>query len=70
MVEKCCYDLFSKKIILGEEKLKTREDKRMIKLDFFYFFFKTILFGHVLRKIITFTFWCMVIPLGSHSAST
>ena len=33
----------------GEEKMKTKEDKRMVKLDFFS---KTILS--------TFTFWCMV----------
>ena len=32
-------------IFLGEEKMKTREDKKMVKPEF-YFSFKTTLFGH------------------------
>ena len=32
--------------IFGEENMKTREDKRMIKL-IFYLYFKTIVFGHI-----------------------
>ena len=34
-------------ILLGEEKMKTSEDKRMVKLEFF---FKTASFGHILKK--------------------
>ena len=43
--------------------MKTRE---WSNLSFFLFFFpfKSALFGHVLNKISTFIFWCMVIPLG------
>ena len=43
--------------------MKTRVDKRIVKLDFF--FPKIALFGHMLKKIITFTFWCMVIFVHS-----
>jgi hypothetical protein len=32
----------------GEEKIKTREDKRMVKLDFFVF--QNCLFGHIFFK--------------------
>ena len=53
---------YYKKIIIKKfvekEKMKTREDKRMVKLDFF----KTAPFD-ILKKISTFIFWCMVIPL-------
>ena len=51
----------------GEEKMKTRGIKRMVKLDFF--FSKIALFGHVLgkKKSTHSFFWCMVIPLGPHS---
>ena len=48
--------------------MKTRENKRMVKLDFF--FFKIVVLGHMLKKIITYIFWCMVIPLGPHSVYT
>ena len=47
--------------------MKTREDKRMVILEFL---FKTALFGHMFKKINTFTFWCMVIPLGLHLVYT
>ena len=33
---------------LGEEKMKTREDKRMVKLDFISIFLKTSFFEHML----------------------
>ena len=51
----------------GEEELKTREDKRIAKLELF---FKTALSGHILKKVNAFTFWCMVIPLDSHLVYT
>ena len=57
-------------IAFGEEKIKTREDKRMVNHDLIWLFFKTAFFGHILKKISTFTFWCMVIPLGPHSIYT
>ena len=40
------------------------------KKRLFYFIFKIALFGHMLKKISTFTFWCMVMLLGSHSVYT
>ena len=51
------------KLFLGEEKMKTREDKRMVRLELF---FKTTLFRTYIQKISTFTFWCMAIRLGAH----
>ena len=33
MAEKCCYNRIFNKVLLGEEKMKTREDKRMVKLE-------------------------------------
>ena len=44
MVEKCCHYKFW--IYIWKEKMKTREDKRMVKLEFF----KTTIFGHILKK--------------------
>ena len=43
--------------------MKTRQDKKMVKLDFF-FNFKIALFGHFFNHDIH--IWCMVIPLGLH----
>ena len=63
MVEKYYYNDF---FWGGGEKMKTREDKRMVKLGFF----KIALFGHILQKFSTFIYWCMVIPLGPHSVYT
>ena len=54
---------------MGEEKMKPREDKRMIKKIYFFFFPKLPFWTYV-RKISTFIFWCMVIPLGPHSVYT
>ena len=34
MVEKCYYNWKFDEIVYGEEKMKTREDKRVVKLDF------------------------------------
>ena len=61
MTKNCCYVKMLMNFSFEEEKIKTREDKRMAVLEFF---------GHVLKKISTFTFWCMVIPLGPHSIYT
>ena len=47
-------------IFEGEERMKTKEDKSMVKLDFR---FPKLPFWDIYSKIITFTFWCMVIPL-------
>ena len=52
-------------IFLGEENMKTREDKR-IKLDSLS---KTTLFRYLINKI-TFIFGCMGIPLGPHLVYT
>ena len=45
--------------------MKTREDKRMVKL-----FSHNCLFGAYVDKISTFIFRCTVIPLGSHLVYT
>ena len=37
MAKKCYYDSIFLRIFLGEEKMKTREDKRMVKLELFFF---------------------------------
>ena len=35
----------------GEEKMKTRQNKRMVKLDYlFIYLFKTTYFEHILKK--------------------
>ena len=47
-----------------EEKSKTRENKRKVKLEFFQHYFYL---GINYKKISTFIFECMVIRLGSHS---
>ena len=68
MAKKCWYNhFFGWNLFWGEEKMKTREDKRMVKLDFFS---QNCLFGAYIKNINTFTFWCMVIPLGPHLVYT
>ena len=47
--------------------MKTKEGKRMIKLEFY--FKKIAPFGHILKKN-KFSFLCMVIPLGAHLIDT
>ena len=46
--------------------MKTRENKRMVKLDGFLFIFPQNypFWTCILEKISTFIFWCMIIPLG------
>jgi hypothetical protein len=44
--------------------MKTKEDKRMFKLEYFV---EIALFWGYIRKISTFTFWCMVILLVSYN---
>jgi hypothetical protein len=48
MAKKCYYNIILM-IFLGEEKIKTREDKRMVKLYIFLSFIPTF-FGHILKK--------------------
>ena len=64
MREKCCYDKFSMKICFQEEKMRTRENKRMVKHQFFFQDFPFLAYA---KKINTLIFWCMIIPLGLHS---
>jgi hypothetical protein len=45
--------------------MKTREDKKMVKLFFFFCFFKTILLGLYRKQINTFSFWSMVTSLST-----
>jgi hypothetical protein len=46
-----------------EDEEKKENNERIVKLEFF----QNYIFGHVKKKICTFTFWCMmVIPLGQH----
>ena len=47
--------------------MKTREDKRIVKLEFFL---SKLPFWDMCQKANTFTFWCMVILLGPHSVYT
>ena len=54
-------------MFLGEEKMKTREDKRKVNLEFFLF--QNYLYCEYIRKS-ALTFWCMVVPLGPHSVYT
>ena len=39
MAKKCCYNAFLMKLFFGEEKMKTRENKRMVQL-----------FGHMFKN--------------------
>jgi hypothetical protein len=55
-------------MFLGEEKMKIREDKRMIKLDFI--FLKTTLFRHAFEKNLHIQFLIHGIPLSPHSIYT
>ena len=55
----------------GEDKTKTREDNRTVILDLFPPKKMTLLGIYTLKKKInTFIFWCVVIPLGPHSVYT
>ena len=45
-----------------EEKTKTREDKRMVKLVFV----QNCLFWTYIEKVNTFIFWCTIVPLDPH----
>ena len=66
MAKKCCFNKIWMNFFRGE-KTKTREDKRMVKLD--YLFLKNSFCGHILKNN-TFFFWCMVIPLRPHLVYT
>ena len=56
---------------LGEEKMKTKEDKKMVKLDFYFIFpSKNCSLWTCIKKIIIFTLGYMVIPFGPHSDFT
>ena len=56
LVEKCkgpwqrhiCYNNFFKDLLSGEMKMKPRKDKRIVKLEFF--FFQKCSFKHILKK--------------------
>ena len=54
--EKCCYNKFLIDFFWGDEKTKTRKDKKMVKLDFFNFFFENCLFWTYIEKTNTFMF--------------
>ena len=56
MAKKWCYNEFFYLFLGGgEEKMKAREDKRMIKLEFN--FLKISLFGYVLKQYQHIHFW-------------
>ena len=63
VTEKCCYNKFLIDFFWGDEKTKTRKDKKMVKL-YFLFFLKIASFGHILKKPTHSCFDCMVIPLS------
>jgi hypothetical protein len=52
MAENCCYNKILMIFFVEEEKMKTREGKRMVKLKFLFFssLFKTAIMGHVLKN--------------------
>ena len=62
MIGKCCYNYFSMNFF-WVEKMNTREWSNLN-------ISKTAFFGHIFRKISTFTFWCMVVPLCPDSLYT
>ena len=68
MVEECYYYNLLMIFFLGggrEDEDKTRQENSQT-----WFSFKIAFFGHILEKINTFIFWCMVIPLGPHLVYT
>ena len=66
MAKKYCYKKSYWIFCSGRED----EDKRRQKNGQSWISFKTTFFGHIIKKINTFIFWCMVIPLGLHSIYT
>ena len=65
MVEKYFYNnIFNELSFWGRED----EDNSMVKLDFFSL--SKMNFWAIMKRISTFIFWCMVIPLGPHSNYT
>ena len=66
IVEKWCYNKIWMIFFLVEEKMKTREDNKLVKLEFF----QTCPFWAYIKKINTFIIWCMVISLGPRSIYT
>jgi hypothetical protein len=66
MVEKCCYKKFLMIFFLGGGG-RENEDKRRQELEFF----SKLPFLDIYEKnISTFTFWCILIPLGPHLVYT
>ena len=66
IAKKYFYNRILMKFLFGEEKMKTIEDKRMVKLEFLSRF----LFLDIYYKNQDIIFWCMVISLGPHSVTT
>ena len=60
-----CYKKFNDFFWGREDEEKMREKNGQILI-----FSQILLFGHILKKINTFTFWCMIISLGPHSVYT
>ena len=56
MAEKCCYDEIIMNFFGGEEKMKTREDESMFKLDFIYLFIYSQ----------NFPFWAYIFKKSTH----
>ena len=54
----------------GRENENKRRQKNGQTWLFFSFSFQNCLFWAYMKKINTFTFWCMVIPLGPHLVYT
>jgi hypothetical protein len=66
MVEKCCYNKILRNLFWGKKKMKTREDKQMIKKIKNKIPLQNCILWAFIKKNITFTFWCMVIPFDPH----
>ena len=67
MTEKSCYINFFMKCFFREEKMKTRAWSNLILI---FLPSQNCIFGAYIKTISTFTFWCMVIPLGPHLVHT
>ena len=58
--KKCCYYIFLMKSLFGRRKWRQENGQTWI------FPWNCPFWTYIKKNISTFTFWCMVIPLGSH----
>ena len=72
MTKRCCYNRFFNEVFLwGKRRWGQEKTREWLDLIFsFSFSPKTTFLGAYIKKFSTFTFWCMVIPLGPHLVYT